>query len=111
MRGRGVLDKTRIYKLTSQIPKGRVSTYGLLAEAAGRPGAGRAVGRLMNVNPNPIIVPCHRVVHSDGRIGGYGGGVRAKIRLLASEGVVVVDGRVVDFGVVIFRDFKQGPDE
>ncbi|MFQ6135120.1 MAG: MGMT family protein, partial [Nitrososphaerales archaeon] len=44
----GVLDKKRVYELTSQIPKGSISTYGLLAEAAGRPGAGRAVGRLMN---------------------------------------------------------------
>lgn len=102
----GTLDKNRVYELTSQIPKGRVSTYGLLAEEAGRPGAARAVGRLMNANPTPIVVPCHRVVYSDGRVGGYGGGVKTKIRLLSSEGVVVVDRRIANFKEVLFRDFK-----
>lgn len=106
MSRREVLDKKRVYELTSQIPSGRVSTYGLIAEAAGRPGAARAVGRLMNLNPNPVVVPCHRVVHSDGRVGGYGGGVEVKVRRLASEGVEVVDGRVTDFRKVLFKGFR-----
>jgi O-6-methylguanine DNA methyltransferase len=102
----GTLDKNLVYELTSQIPEGRVSTYGLLAEEAGRPGAARAVGRLMNANPTPIAVPCHRVVYSDGRVGGYSGGVKTKIRLLSLEGVFVIDGRIANFEEVIFRDFK-----
>ncbi len=92
--------------MTSQIPRGRVSTYGLLAEAAGRRRAARAIGKLMNLNPTPIVVPCHRVVHSNGRLGGYGSGVQVKINLLASEGVEVVDGKIVNFQAVLFRDFR-----
>lgn len=60
----------------------------------------------MNLNPTPIVVPCHRVVHSDGRLGGYDSGVQVKIKLLASEGVEVVDGKIVNFQTVLFRDFR-----
>jgi methylated-DNA-[protein]-cysteine S-methyltransferase len=65
---------------------------------AGNPRAYRAAGNAAHRNPHPVVVPCHRVVQSDGRIGGYGGGVRKKIRLLAKEGVVVRKGRV-DLGI------------
>ena len=96
------------YSMTSRIPKGRVSTYGAIARAIGREGASRAVGGVLRSNPHPIVVPCHRVVHSDGRIGGYGGssGSGRKIRLLASEGVKVRDGVVQDFQRVLFDDFS-----
>jgi methylated-DNA-[protein]-cysteine S-methyltransferase len=67
---------------------GETVSYGELAEMAGRPGAARAVGNAMSRNPVPIVVPCHRVVTSGGRIGGYGpSGVRTKRFLLALEGV------------------------
>lgn len=99
------LDKKRVYEATSQIPKGRVSTYGAIAAAAGRPNAARAVGRLMHVNPNPVIVPCHRVVSSDGTVGGYGRGREAKVEKLAAEGVSVIDGHIVDFEKKMFRNF------
>ena len=67
---------------------GETVSYGELAEMAGRPGAARAVGNAMSRNPLPIVVPCHRVVTSGGRIGGYGlSGVRTKRYLLALEGV------------------------
>ena len=67
---------------------GETVSYGELAEMAGRPGAARAVGNAMSRNPVPIVVPCHRVVASGGRIGGYGlSGVRTKRFLLALEGV------------------------
>lgn len=67
---------------------GETVSYGELAEMAGRPGAARAVGNAMSRNPAPIVVPCHRVVASGGRIGGYGpSGVRTKRFLLALEGV------------------------
>jgi methylated-DNA-[protein]-cysteine S-methyltransferase len=67
---------------------GETVSYGELAEMAGRPGAARAVGNAMSRNPVPIVVPCHRVVASGGRIGGYGpSGVQTKRFLLALEGV------------------------
>jgi methylated-DNA-[protein]-cysteine S-methyltransferase len=67
---------------------GETVSYGELAEMTGRPGAARAVGNAMSRNPVPIVVPCHRVVASGGRIGGYGpSGVRTKRFLLALEGV------------------------
>jgi len=78
------------------IPRGRVSTYGLIAAAIGAPGAARAVGRALATNPFPLIVPCHRAITSDGRLGGYQGGLAMKRALLANEGVeVTARGRVV----------------
>ncbi len=100
------VNRKRVYEVTSQIPKGRVSTYGAIATAAGRPKAARAVGRLMHVNPNPVIVPCHRVVRSDGTVGGYGRGQEAKVKMLASEGVSVVDSCIVGFEQKMFRNFR-----
>ena len=82
-----------VYELTSLIPRGKVTTYGALARALGSPHAGRATGNALGANPNPIVVSCHRVVRSDGTLGGYSGrgGSRTKERLLEKEGVVVVD--------------------
>jgi len=96
----------RIYELISQIPKGRISTYGILANEAGRPKASRSIGQIMSNNPRPVLIPCHRIVYSNGRIGGYIGGVKLKIKLLASEGIIVKDGKVLDFRKKIFSDFK-----
>ena len=76
--------------LRSDVPWGETVTYGELAEMAGTPGAARAVGTAMARNPVPLAVPCHRVVASGGRIGGYGGGmhgIATKRALLALEGV------------------------
>jgi methylated-DNA-[protein]-cysteine S-methyltransferase len=75
----------RVYKLTRAIPWGETRTYGDLARAAGSPGAARAVGQCMARNPWPILVPCHRVVGSDGRLTGYGGGLDMKRWLLDME--------------------------
>lgn len=71
----------------SEVPFGRTITYGELAACCGRPGAARAVGRAMAVNPLPIIVPCHRVVGAGGRLTGYSGGegIATKILLLDFE--------------------------
>jgi len=70
-----------------RIGYGRTATYGELAERIGRPGGARAIGMAMSHNPCPIVVPCHRVVKSDGSLGGYSGpgGVDFKRRLLALE--------------------------
>ncbi len=95
------------YSLVKQIPKGKVSTYGALANALGDIRASRAVGRMLNANPYAPIVPCHRVVMSDGSLGGFGGGIEKKIKRLKSEGVSVVDNDIVDFDEVFFNDFKS----
>lgn len=63
----------RVLRRLPAIPRGEVRTYGELAEAVGRPGAGRAVGQALRSNPYPLILPCHRVVRADGTPGGYGG--------------------------------------
>jgi methylated-DNA-[protein]-cysteine S-methyltransferase len=69
------------------IPRGWVSTYGLLARRVGAPGGARAAGRALATNPFPIVIPCHRAVRSDGSVGGYQGGGRMKRALLEMEGV------------------------
>ncbi len=75
-------------ELASGVPYGSVVGYGDLAGRVGQPGAAQAVGMAMGANPLPVVVPCHRVVESDGGIGGFGGGVETKRRLLALEGVL-----------------------
>src|SRR5438132_3572934 len=78
---RAVLLKAR------EIPRGEVRTYGWIAREIGRPGAVRAVGSALNKNPIPLLIPCHRVVKSDGQIGEYAFGAPMKRALLASEGL------------------------
>ncbi|MFD8234419.1 methylated-DNA--[protein]-cysteine S-methyltransferase [Streptomyces sp. NPDC059696] len=75
-------------ELASGVPYGTVVGYGDLAGRVGQPGAAQAVGMAMGSNPLPVVVPCHRVVESDGGIGGFGGGLETKRRLLALEGVL-----------------------
>jgi deoxyribonuclease V len=94
------------YSLVKQIPKGKVSTYGELARALGDIRAARAVGRMLTENPYAPIVPCHRVVMSDGSLGGFGGGIPKKIRLLEYEGVQIEGNLIVDFENTYFHDFK-----
>jgi len=83
-----------VMKKAMEIPKGKVATYGGLANAAGRPKAVRAVGNAMARNPIPIIVPCHRVIKSDRTIGGYAYGNERKMAILKAEGVAF-DGQKV----------------
>jgi methylated-DNA-[protein]-cysteine S-methyltransferase len=75
-------------ELASGVPYGAVVGYGDLATRVGQPGAAQAVGMTMGANPLPVVVPCHRVVESDGGIGGFGGGLETKRKLLALEGVL-----------------------
>jgi methylated-DNA-[protein]-cysteine S-methyltransferase len=70
-----------------KIPRGAVSTYRRLAAQAGRPKGARAAGNALAKNPFPIIIPCHRVIRTDGSIGGYQGGVEMKRALLEMEGI------------------------
>ena len=92
----------RCYQKLVLIPKGKVSTYGALAKSLNSK-AYRAVGNAMAKNPNPISVPCHRVVRSDGSIGGYAYGVRKKIQLLKKEGIKIKNNKVVDFEDRLFK--------
>jgi methylated-DNA-[protein]-cysteine S-methyltransferase len=72
----------------ARVPYGTTTTYGTLAAQAGAPRAARAVGTVMNRNPVPIVLPCHRVVGASGALTGYGGGLDRKVRLLRLEGVL-----------------------
>jgi O-6-methylguanine DNA methyltransferase len=77
----------------AEIPAGQVATYAQIARAAGSPGAARAVGSAMAANPVPVVIPCHRVVRSDGRLGEYAmGGTATKGRMLRAEGIDVING-------------------
>ena len=73
----------------ARVGYGETTTYGALAARAGRPRAARAVGTVMNRNPVPIVLPCHRVVGSNGSLTGYGGGLRRKELLLRLEGAIL----------------------
>ena len=86
-----------VYDLLLKIPAGKVSTYGDLAKALGNPLASRQVGRILGRNPNPIKVPCHRVVMSDGKVGGYFYGSDRKKELLKKEGISFTDENVNNF--------------
>lgn len=94
----------------SQVPRGRVTTYGDLARALGDVRAARAVGSILATNDRPVKVPCHRVVMADGSLGGYAfGGAVAKAKVLRSEGVAVRGGRVEELDAVAVRDFDVLP--
>jgi methylated-DNA-[protein]-cysteine S-methyltransferase len=77
----------RVLRRLMRIPRGRVSTYGRIAEKSGASRGARAVGNALAMNPYPIIIPCHRVIRSDGSLGGFGGGLKMKKDLLVMEGV------------------------
>jgi methylated-DNA-[protein]-cysteine S-methyltransferase len=80
----------KVLQETVKIPPGKIRTYGEIAARIGCPGAGRAVGNALAKNPFPLWVPCHRVIRSDGSLGGFGGGstggIKLKKRLLELEG-------------------------
>jgi methylated-DNA-[protein]-cysteine S-methyltransferase len=84
LRGRSEFSRLVLEQL-ARVPYGEVTTYGSLAARSGRPRAARAVGTIMNRNPIPIVLPCHRVVGSTGSLVGYGGGLERKRRLLDLE--------------------------
>ena len=95
----------RCYDLLLEIPKGKVSTYKKMAEALDTK-AYRAVGQAMNRNPNLVTVPCHRVVNSNGEVGGYAAGLARKIELLQEEGVGVSDNGQINLSE-FFHDFSD----
>ncbi|MDO8741393.1 MAG: MGMT family protein [Candidatus Woesearchaeota archaeon] len=88
----------KVLALVRKIPEGNVTTYKEIGRALKRKGQiYRAVGRALHENKCPVIIPCHRVVKSDGSIGGYSGGVKEKIKLLRKEGIEINKNKVVGF--------------
>jgi methylated-DNA-[protein]-cysteine S-methyltransferase len=79
-----------VWRALGQIPYAETISYAELAQLVGRPRAYRAVGQANGANPIPIVLPCHRVLATGGKIGGYGGGLPAKHQLLALEGVTLI---------------------
>lgn len=84
----------KVHARTAQVPRGKVTTYAAIARALGNPRASRAVGNALNKNEDTTRVPCHRVVRSDGAVGGYALRSAKKIARLRSEGIEIKNGRV-----------------
>ena len=78
-----------VYNRLIRVPHGHVTSYGQIAREMGKPDQARAVGQAVGANPIPIMIPCHRVVSSDGRLTGFSGGLKRKVELLKLEGVGV----------------------
>ena len=82
------LFQEKVFSIVRKIPKGKVMTYKEVAVKAGKPGAARAVGSIMKTN-HDLQIPCHRVIRSDGKMGGYNrGGITKKLEILKKEGAL-----------------------
>jgi len=95
--------KQKIYKKLLEVPKGQITTYGDLAKAVGLKNGQRLIGKIMNKNPYPVIVPCHRVVMSTGKVGGYAYGENIKTKMLNDEGIQIKNGKILDLENRIYR--------
>ena len=95
--------QSQCYEALKKVPRGKVITYGGLAEMIGMPKAHRAVGSAMNKNPFAPKVPCHRVVKSNGDLGGFSIDTKVKIKRLQEEGVMVSNNKIVDFQSILFE--------
>ena len=94
----------KVLALTKKVPKGKVTTYKELGKALGGRGQiYRAVGRALHDNKTPVMIPCHRVVASNGSLGGYSRGIKKKIALLRKEGIEIKKNRIVGFEKRLFR--------
>ncbi len=93
----------KIFKKLLEVPKGKITTYGELAKAVGLKNGQRAVGKILNKNPYPVIIPCHRVVMSTGKIGGYAYGEHVKIKMLNDEGIKIENDKIVDLKNTLYR--------
>ena len=86
-----------VYKKLLKVKKGKVTTYSDLAKAVGLKNGQRFIGTIMKKNSYPVIIPCHRVVKSDGKIGGYSYGEKVKLKMLEKEGIKIKDRKIIDF--------------
>ena len=93
----------KVYRKLLAVPKGKITTYGELAKAVGLKNGQRTIGKIMNKNPYPVIVPCHRVIKSDGKIGGYAWGEKVKAKMLSNEGIKIKNGKILDVKISIHR--------
>jgi len=93
----------KVYDLVRKIPRGKVTTYLEIARKLGNKKATRAIGRILNQNPNLIEVPCHRVVKSNFEVGGYKLGKKKKMTLLKKEGIKVKKGKIDEFWKFFYR--------
>ena len=92
----------KVYNLCKKIPKGKISTYKILANKLNSK-AYRAVGNALNKNPYAPKVPCHRVINSQGYLHGFAHGLKAKKMLLEKEGIKIKDYKVLDFNKVLYK--------
>jgi methylated-DNA-[protein]-cysteine S-methyltransferase len=83
----------KCYNVLRRVPKGKITTYKEIARALNS-GAYRAVGTAMNKNPYAPIVPCHRIINSNGKLGGFSSGLKNKIKLLKSEGIEIKNNKI-----------------
>ena len=93
----------KLYHKLLQVPVGYVTTYGDLAKAINLKNGQRVVGQIMKKNPFPVIVPCHRVVKSDGIVGGYVYGSERKKHMLSKEGLKISNNKILDFKKNLFH--------
>ena len=93
----------KVYKKLLEVPKGKITTYSELSKAVGIKNGQRFIGNVMKKNPFPSIIPCHRVVKSDGSIGGYAYGEKVKTKMLTEEGVKIKNGKVIDWNKKLYR--------
>lgn len=91
---KGLLFAEKVWQACKRVPKGKVATYGVIAKMIGKPLSSRAVGNALNRNPFAPDIPCHRVVRSDGSVGGFASGSSKKAKLLRAEGVEIRNDRV-----------------
>lgn len=89
-----------VYRAVKKIPRGKVATYAAVARGIGRPRLARAVGNALNKNRDKSV-PCHRVVKSDGSVGGYAYGTRKKMAMLMSEGVRIIKDKVAKENILV----------
>ncbi len=104
MKSASVSFNKAVWEATRKVPKGKVATYGIIAKMIGRPKASRAVGNALNKNPYAPQVPCHRVVRSDGTVGGFASGSAKKIKLLISEKVAIKNKKVSPLKDFLYKE-------
>lgn len=93
----------KVYKKLIQVPQGKVTTYGELAKAVGLKNGQRVIGQIMKKNPYPVIIPCHRVVKSDGKVGGYSFGNSIKKNMLKKEGIKIKNEKILDWNKKFYK--------
>ena len=102
--------QSRVYSLCKQVPAGKITTYKAIADTLGSKGY-RAVGNALNKNPFGFFeggdIPCHRVVCSSGKVGGFADGVEKKVEILKREGMLIEDNKIVDFEEKLFKKLEK----